>query len=269
MAVAYVFVMSGVTCQRAERPAPRRERPRVEYAAAVRRTRVVTIVRTDAPVEPVTVMSAMAPALFPSRLRIGLLGGSFNPAHDGHRHISLVALRQLQLDRVIWLVSPQNPLKASDDMADLPARLDRARRVAAHPGIEVSDIEYHLGTQFTADTLRALCGRNPATRFVWLMGADNMVQLPHWDRWEKIPETLPMAVIDRPGYGLKARLGKAAQRYARSRLRDHEAPDLAFRTPPAWIYIHSKLHPLSASAIRRGLPPGTRWTDAQFDDEGS
>lgn len=200
------------------------------------------------------------PLLLPG-MRVGILGGSFNPAHDGHRHISLVALRRLRLDRVIWLLSPQNPLKASHETADLADRLKRARAVARHPRIMVSDLECHLGTQFTADTLPEIRRRMPFVHFVWLMGADNLIQLPRWERWTRIPETMPMAIIDRPGYGLKAQLGPVAQRHARWRLSGEDAPALVTAAPPAWIYLHAKLHPLSASAIRSRVPRGLSWTD--------
>lgn len=127
-------------------------------------------------------------------LRVGLLGGSFNPAHDGHRYISRLALKLLGLDEVWWLVSPQNPLKPAAGMASLGDRLARAQAVADHPRIRVTDLERLLGTRYTADTLAALHRCFPRTRFVWLMGADNLLQVPRWQRWTEIFETTPVAL---------------------------------------------------------------------------
>ena len=137
--------------------------------------------------------------------RIGLLGGSFNPAHRGHLHLSLTALQRLDLDEVWWLVSPQNPLKPVAGMAPFAARLDQARQVAAgHKRIRVTDLENRLGgSHYTADTLKALRRRFPRLRFVWLMGGDNLVQIRHWERWAEIFRTVPIAVFDRPSYSAK------------------------------------------------------------------
>lgn len=183
-------------------------------------------------------------------MRVGLLGGSFNPAHEGHRHVSLIALNRLKLDRVWWLLSPQNPLKSASDMASLAQRRARAEAVARHPRIHVTDVECRLGTQYTADTLVALKRRFRGVRFVWLMGADNLAQLPRWDRWLTIMNTMPIAVLDRPGYARAALGSLAAQRFARSRVREERAPELAFRAPPAWIFLTHRLHPASATALR-------------------
>ena len=186
--------------------------------------------------------------------RIGLLGGSFNPAHDGHLHISRLALRRLHLDEVWWLVSPQNPLKAADEIAPLRARMAGARRLAAADRrIRVTDIEARLGTRYTADTLAALKKRMPRARLVWLMGADNMIQLPEWDRWTTIMDSVPVAVFGRPTYAFKALAGKVAQRYARDRLPPEAAPGLADRAPPAWTFISGPLHAGSATAIRAAM----------------
>lgn len=183
-------------------------------------------------------------------MRVGLLGGSFNPAHDGHRHISLEALKLLRLDAVWWLVSPQNPLKPSEGMAGLADRVEGARRVARHPRIVVTDIERQLGTRYTADTLTALSGRFPRTRFVWLMGADNLLQLPRWDRWTVIFHTVPVAIFDRPSYSLRALGGEASQRFARRRVTADRIGRLADMAPPAWAFLHTRLHPASATALR-------------------
>lgn len=182
--------------------------------------------------------------------RVGLLGGSFNPAHEGHRHISLEALKRLDLDEIWWLVSPQNPLKPRRGMAPFAARLELARRVARHPRIKVSGIEARLGTNYTAHSLRALKRRFPGVRLVWLMGADNLIEIPRWEEWTEIFKTVPIAVFSRPTYSLRALNGKAAQRFWRSRLRLGAAKDLAESAPPAWIFLDGRTHPASATSIR-------------------
>ncbi len=182
--------------------------------------------------------------------RVGLLGGSFNPAHDGHRHISLVAFERLRLDEVWWLVSPQNPLKDAADMASLDERLARARGVAAHPCIHVTDIERELGTIYTVDTVAVLKARFPGIRFVWLMGADNLIQLPQWKGWRRLFASVPIAVFPRPTYSLRALSSLAARRFARARVRDSRAAGLADRKPPAWVFVHTTPHAASATRIR-------------------
>ena len=188
------------------------------------------------------------------RRRIGLLGGSFNPAHDGHLHVSRLAVQRLRLDQVWWLVSPQNPLKSADEIAPLEARMVAARRVAAaERRIVVTDLEAGHGTRYTADTLAALKKRAPQARLVWLMGADNLIQLPEWKRWTTIMDSVPVAVFGRPTYALRALAGKAAQRYAPYRLPPEAAPGLADRIPPAWIFIVGPQHAGSATAIRAAM----------------
>jgi nicotinate-nucleotide adenylyltransferase len=184
--------------------------------------------------------------------RVGLLGGSFNPAHDGHRHISVAALKRLALDEVWWLVTPQNPLKPERGMAPIEDRIATARAAARHPRIRVTDIERGLGTRFTADTLRALAGRYPGLAFVWLMGADNLAEIARWKDWEAIFELVPIAVFDRPSYAYKALAGKAARRFAKCRLDSRKAGKLATMRPPAWVFLRSTRHPASATRIRGG-----------------
>jgi nicotinate-nucleotide adenylyltransferase len=186
--------------------------------------------------------------------RIGLLGGSFNPAHQGHLHLSLAALRRLDLDEVWWMVSPQNPLKPVAGMAAFAERLDSARRVAAgHRQIRVTDIEAHLGgSYYTADTLQRLTRRFPRWRFLWLMGADNLVQLRAWARWPEIFRTVPIAIFDRPGYAQRALASTPAQRFARHRLPETSAHRLAETKPPAWAFFHISLDPTSATRLRSG-----------------
>ncbi|HVJ51131.1 MAG TPA: nicotinate-nucleotide adenylyltransferase [Aliidongia sp.] len=178
------------------------------------------------------------------------MGGSFNPAHRGHRHISLLALRRLALDEVWWLVSPQNPLKPVQGMAPFAERVTAAAEIASHPRIRIADIEARLGTRYTADTLAALRQRFPATRFVWLMGADNLRQIQRWERWTRIFELAPIAVFARPAYSLGALGGLAAHRFGRSRIDPHMARRLAAMPPPAWVFFATRLDPLSATAIR-------------------
>ncbi len=177
-----------------------------------------------------------------------MLGGSFNPAHEGHRHVALVALRRLGLDEIWWLVSPQNPLKATAGMSSQAARLDGARRMARHPAFRVTGLETRLGTRYTADTLRVLLRRFPVARFVWLMGADNLAQIPQWERWPSIFQTVAVAVLDRSPYSLAALASKAARRFAKGRRRADRA--LLGTGKPAWTYIRLHCHPASASAIR-------------------
>src|SRR5262249_1769433 len=147
------------------------------------------------------------------RLRIGLLGGSFNPAHDGHLHISRAALRWLGLDQVWWLITPQNPLKSRKDMAALDRRLARAQTIAAEPRVIATDVERKLGTTRTAATLRRLRQHYPRLEFVWLMGADNLWQVPRWWRWTAIFRTVRVAVFPRAPYSYRARANLAAQRF--------------------------------------------------------
>lgn len=181
------------------------------------------------------------------------MGGSFNPAHGGHLHISRLALARLGLDQVWWLVSPQNPLKPKTGMAPFAARLRQAAAVAAADRrIRVTDIEGHLGTLYTADTLKALRRRFPRLRFVWLMGGDNLAQFPYWQRWQDIFRSVPIAVFDRPGTALKALAGKAARRFAGVRLPPSAARRLAALPAPAWVFFHAKLDPRSATQIRAG-----------------
>jgi nicotinate-nucleotide adenylyltransferase len=187
--------------------------------------------------------------------RIGLLGGSFDPAHAGHLRLTREALRRLRLARVWWLVSPGNPLKPNPPAA-MALRIAAARRLAGHPRIVVTDLEARLGTRFTADTLAALARAYPGVRFVWLMGADNLAGLHRWDRWRDIAAQTPMAVFARPGTGLAALAAPAARAMARARRPAHAAPGLAAAPAPAWTYLTMPLSPLSSSALRaRGLWP--------------
>ncbi|MEM6665063.1 MAG: nicotinate-nucleotide adenylyltransferase [Pseudomonadota bacterium] len=183
--------------------------------------------------------------------RIGLLGGSFDPAHEGHRHISIKALRRLGLDQVWWLVTPGNPLKDVSGLAALDARLARARLVARHPRIRVTGFEEEAGTRYSADTLERLTARASRVRFVWLMGADNLAQFHLWERWPDIARTMPIAVIDRPGATLRALASPAAAAMARHRLDRADAPRLAAMEPPSWVFLFGPRSSESSTRIRQ------------------
>jgi nicotinate-nucleotide adenylyltransferase len=183
-------------------------------------------------------------------LRVGVLGGSFNPAHAGHLHISRLALERLRLDRVWWLVSPQNPLKSGAGMAPLEDRLAAAREAATDPRIRVTDLERDLGTRYTVDTLGALRQHFPGIRFVWIMGADLLVELPRWKRWHRLFRTVPIAVFARPTYSYRALFGRVARRFARARVSEASAARLATRPSPAWCFLHTPRHLASATRIR-------------------
>lgn len=181
--------------------------------------------------------------------RIGLLGGSFNPAHPAHLHISLIALRRLRLDAVWWLVSPQNPLKRVDGMASLERRLVRAHEVARHPRIAVSAFEATLGTRYSVDTIAALQSRFPAAKFVWVMGGDSLATFHRWRRWEHLFGMLPIAVIARPGFTIAALSSPAATRFRSGRVEGDAM--LADRDAPAWAFLQERLDATSATSIRR------------------
>lgn len=181
--------------------------------------------------------------------RIGLLGGSFNPAHAGHRHISLTAMEQLQLDAVWWLVSPLNPLKSADGMAALETRLARANDVARHPRITVTALEEELGTRFAVDTVAMLKARFAQHRFIWLAGSDILAELHRWRQWRQFLRALPLAVVPRPGVsliGAPALLWPGWSRVPASRWTEARLP--------AIIKLHSRLRPESATAIRSADP---------------
>jgi nicotinate-nucleotide adenylyltransferase len=187
-------------------------------------------------------------------LRIGLLGGSFNPPHAAHRAVSLLAMKRLALDRVWWLVSPGNPLKDISALPSLAQRIAAAKAVAHHPRIDVTGIEAALGTRYTADTLRRLLTRCPNVRFVWLMGADNLAQFHRWQDWQGIAALLPMAVIDRPTASLRALSSPAALTLARSRIDETDAALLPTDAPPAWVFLHGLKSTTSSTRIRAEAP---------------
>ena len=185
-------------------------------------------------------------------MRIGLLGGSFNPAHAAHRQISLVALKRLRLDQVWWLVSPSNPLKAKTKTPDIETRIALAREVARHPKIVVTGFEAGRNSAYTVDTIRFLKRRYPSANFVWLMGADNLLSFHRWRSWETLFRLLPIAVLDRPGYRLKARASRAAQYFASAAVDETDAPGLPGMEPPAWALLTLPLSSLSSTRLRGG-----------------
>lgn len=178
---------------------------------------------------------------------IGLLGGSFDPAHEGHVHITREALKRMGLDRVWWLVSPGNPLKARQP-APMAARLSQARRVMDDPRVVITDLEARLGTRVTADTIDALQAIYPGVHFVWLMGADNLVQFHKWERWRDILRAVPVGVLARPGSGVAARNSVAARAFRVNRVARGE--NLRGRAAPAWCFVNIPMNDASSSAIR-------------------
>lgn len=189
-------------------------------------------------------------------IRTGLLGGSFNPAHGGHRAISLNAIDALGLDDLWWLVSPGNPLKDAKGMAPLPARLASAQRMARRSPIRATGLEAELGTRYTVDTLRKLVCRYPNRRFIWIMGADNLAQLPRWREWRDIARLMPIAVIARPGYNGRTHAAQAMgwlRRFVRPAGQKLHWTDWR---PPALVFLRFSPDVRSATAIRQADP---RW----------
>jgi nicotinate-nucleotide adenylyltransferase len=194
-------------------------------------------------------ITALPPA-YPG-MRIGLFGGSFNPPHEGHRLVALQVMKRLGLDAVWLLVSPGNPLKDHAELAPLTERVAAARALMRHPAIRVTGFEAAHGFSYTFETLSFLKRTFPGVRFVWIMGADNLRQLDRWERWEEIVRLMPMAVYVRPGSTRQAPVSKAATALARYRIDESDARRLPSLTPPAWVYLHGLMSPLSSSALRR------------------
>ena len=186
-------------------------------------------------------------------MRIGLLGGSFNPAHEAHRRISLAGLKRLGLDQVWWLVSPGNPLKRDQKPPALAKRVAQAEQVARHPRIVVTGFEGARPSAYTIDTIRFLKRRYPSVNFVWMMGADNLAEFHRWRSYAELFRLVPIAVFDRPGYRLKARASKVAQRFAFAHVDESDARGLAELEPPVWTLLTLPLSPLSSTALRGEL----------------
>ena len=182
---------------------------------------------------------------------IGLLGGTFDPPHAGHRLISGLALRRLRLDRLWWLVTPGNPLKETDGLAATRARVAAAQRLARDPRIAVTGFEAEIGSRYTYQTIAWLCRRAPGVHFVWIMGADNLSQFHRWRRWRDIARLAPIVVNDRPGSTHKARAGPAGSALGRFRWPEEEAAHFASARPPALLFLHGPRSDQSSSALRR------------------
>lgn len=180
---------------------------------------------------------------------IGLFGGSFNPAHAGHVHVAQAGLRELGLDRVWWMVSPQNPLKPAQPPA--AKRAETIRALDLPFAMQISHIETELRTQYTVELIKQLRARRPNTRFVYLIGSDNLLQFPKWRAWEDLFRSIPIAIIARPGEPIRARLGQAARQFASSRIPESRAHTLKDSAAPCWTYLTLPLNSLSSSAIRR------------------
>ena len=182
-------------------------------------------------------------------LRIGLLGGSFDPPHSGHMHISKWAIKEFSLDRIWWLVSPGNPLK-KDAPADLDRRLSACNKLVNHPKVIVTDLERVFNTRYTAQTLTTLKSQYRGVRFVWLMGADNLAEFHKWDRWQDIMHMLPVGVMARPNQQLAANCSPAARIFRESRLSARSSTALPFKEAPSWSLLTGPMDDESSSKIR-------------------
>jgi len=183
-------------------------------------------------------------------MRIGLLGGSFNPPHEAHRAISRFAMTRLQLDRVWWLVTPGNPLKDTNALRDLAQRAEAARKLANDPRIDVSCLESIIDTRYTVDTITYLRRRCSGLRLVWIMGADNLAQFHRWEDWRRIADQIPLAVIDRPPHGFRALAAPAARALERYRVAEGCARTLADRRAPAWVFLTGMKSAQSSTRLR-------------------
>jgi nicotinate-nucleotide adenylyltransferase len=184
------------------------------------------------------------------RMRVGVLGGSFNPAHDGHRHVARLARQRFALDQVWLMVSPGNPLKPARGMAPFAERLASARAIADGRRIIATGIEASIGTRHTWATLRRLHRLFPRVEFVWLMGADNLEHFDRWQRWRRIVSKTSLGVLPRPEHNMAALAGRAAHRLRSARLPARQAPMLASARTPAWIFLPAAQNALSATALR-------------------
>jgi nicotinate-nucleotide adenylyltransferase len=191
-------------------------------------------------------------------MRIGLFGGSFNPPHEAHRAVTLFAMKRLQLDRVWWLVTPGNPLKDNKGLPPLETRIADAEALAAHPRIDVTGIEAVIGTKYSYDTIVRLLHECPQSRFVWIMGVDNLKSFHRWKQWQGIAAAVPIAVVDRGGTPLSMLGSPAAQALARARIPESRAMTLADETPPAWVFLHGMKLALSSTELRAAKNPGLR-----------
>ena len=184
-------------------------------------------------------------------MKIGLLGGSFNPAHAGHLHISLQAIKHLQLDKIWWLVSPQNPLKSSADMAEYGQRIASAKKqITNYSNISICEIEQENNLQYSADTIELLIKQYPQNKFIWLMGSDNLAQFNKWHKWRYIMHNIAICVMDRSPHSHGALRSPAALGYAKYRISQDRSAQLADATLPAWSYLFIPRHRQSATNLR-------------------
>lgn len=183
--------------------------------------------------------------------RIGLMGGSFNPPHEGHFLAAKAALNRLGLDQLWWIVTPGNPLKTHGELKPLSERIAAVRRMARGPRMKVTGFEGELGSPFTAVTLAFLTRRYPGVRFVWVMGADNLASFHRWQDWRGIAVRMPIAVVDRPGWRLNALSSPSAQALSRRRIPEARAVTLTRHKLPAWVFLTIRLVPQSSTAIRK------------------
>ncbi len=197
---------------------------------------------------------AKTPLAIPGQ-RIGILGGTFNPPHAGHVQISDIALARLQLDRLWWVVTPGNPLKSNGHLPSLEARIAACRELLSTPKVVITGFEAELGTPYTAATLEFLTRRYPKTRFVWIMGADNLATFHRWQRWRNIAAHVPIAVVDRPGWRFAALSSPAARAMARARVPEAQAAVFPLLKAPAWTLLSGPLSPLSSTALRAQQAP--------------
>ncbi len=183
-------------------------------------------------------------------MRIGIFGGTFNPPHLGHRLVSLIAIRRLQLDAVWWVVTPGNPLKENSGLPALSARMTAAGKIADHPAIFITGFEAEIGTRYTFDTVKYLTDRCAGAHFVWLMGADNLASFHRWQNWRGIADLMPVAVIDRPQSTLRAAHSRAAHCLSRWRLPEDRAAEVVGRGTPGFVFIHGPRSKLSSTELR-------------------
>ena len=195
----------------------------------------------------------MIPKLPPhsKNLRIGLLGGSFNPAHSGHKLISTIALKRLKLDYVWWIVTPGNPLKDNRTLPSQNRRMQQAQTIASHPRIKITGFESQIQTRYTYGTITYIKRRCKNVKFIWLMGADNLKSFHHWQNWRNIANQVPIAIIDRPGTTLKSMQSRTAHSLKKFRIKESSAPVLPSLKAPAWIFLHGRRTDLSSTILRK------------------
>ena len=201
-------------------------------------------------------LAVKTPLVFPGQ-RVGIMGGTFNPAHGGHGIVAETAVKRLQLDQLWVVVTPGNPLKANGGLPPLGERMRDARKFAKQPRMKVTGFEAELGTPYTAAMLNFLKRRYPDVHFVWVMGADNLASFDRWQHWQSIAAAFPIAVVDRPGWRLKALSACAGAALADRRVPEQLAAALPLMQPPAWTLLTTRLSPLSSTALRSVRPPNS------------